>query len=391
MAEDLGNLKINLEFDSSSIKKLNKNIKGSGVQYTETENRVKKVRGQIERWSSTMRTLLGQYKMLGLIGLGTLAAMIVNTPLIAAAFKIVGTAMTAVITILSTGVLPWFIAIANVILDIGTYIEDSPLLGSLVKWFVAGTMVLAVMVLIGNAIFLTAYAITNAKLAFIDLFMGIVGKITIIEEKLNNFVSWITKGKNRLKTVRGFLTKIFRIFRKILVPLWVFITLVKNIREHGFTLTAIFKTLFDLFWDIVFVIADIAVAILDLIFPSKEISKIWEKMRKEFLDKMWDKALSGARRMLSYAKDIFEWIKKLELPSFTGGFMGKGQTGMSYVPADGIYQLERGEKVITPGNNTSNKIDVSVNVAGGISSNVDINRIADVVSEKIAAKVSRRV
>lgn len=174
-------------------------IRKTGAALKETEHFTKGVDTASGRMNATLEESAQKFKMLGLIGLGTIAALFANTPLMTAGFKMLRAALLPLFLTLQKDLMPVFKLFASGIKKINEYLMEHPTVSKFASAITALGITFAITtVFLGafNALFLSAFGIGAGS-----AISGAIAKIPI----LNSLLTALSARFVALKVAMSFL------------------------------------------------------------------------------------------------------------------------------------------------------------------------------------------
>ncbi len=142
----------------------------------DTKSKTESVDTATKRYEKTLKNARNTMKMFGLIGLGTMAALFVNTPIMAAGFNLVRASLLRLFLLVQKDVLRVFKRLANAINKITDYLKDNPEQSKFVIGIVAIATMFAASLAIVDALILSVKTLVLATSASIKFVFSIIEK-----------------------------------------------------------------------------------------------------------------------------------------------------------------------------------------------------------------------
>lgn len=381
----------------------------------------------MERLDTSVGDVVGKFKLLGLIGIGTMSALLVNTPRIAAGFEVLKIKVSRLFNELSRPVGAVFKEIGGRVDDLTNTIKNltprqREFLDLIVKWGAAlsiGAVVIgatsgALMVfnfvmlgipfklyrlaVLGVAgafkVLTTAIAITRASFALLGV-SGIIAKLALFAPVLwalafvLAFVAGAWKKKMEiiedLRTVLGGFKKIFDAVVGVITGSISPIDALKMAwRGVGDIINGVIRILADVFIGTVQVVGD-------------KLAWLAGKLGFNWLEDFFLGASDAAEDFLNWLRKIdiagglFDFIKNPISSTFGAGRRMLGFQDGGVVPNTGLHLLHVGETVIPAGQNAGTNITFTGDMNVRSQNDIDsiVNRIMLEIDRKKRMQVTR--
>jgi hypothetical protein len=183
-------------------------IKNVGNAIKETDSKVKGITTSFKRLGGQLKKGIQKFKMLGLIGLGTIAALFMTTPLMTAAFKVFRLSLIRLFMVLQVKVLPMFKRWAKAITTLTRRLKESPMLGWL-QTLVAWGIKLAIFVVFATAFGAAIWSVIMAFVSFIPLIIAGVLAIRALSDMFGGIVPFIQVFVDFIKTTEQRIARFF--------------------------------------------------------------------------------------------------------------------------------------------------------------------------------------
>jgi len=121
--------------------------------------------------SGTLKTVIDRFRLMALIGMGTLAMLFMNTPIMQAGFAKLKASLTELFITLQDNVNPEFDKFANIIHDINDYLEEHDTIRKLVTTLVELGVVMAII----TVFIMPFYMLARVVMAMPMLFWALTG------------------------------------------------------------------------------------------------------------------------------------------------------------------------------------------------------------------------
>lgn len=350
----------------------------------DTKSKTESVDVATKRYEKTLKKTGDSFKLFGLIGLGTMAALFVNTPIMAAGFNLIRFALLSLFITLQARVLPVFKVLAKWINRINQFFKEHKTITKYTTIFIGLVAAFAVGVAIIAGLSAAVLAIVGA---FTILSSLLAGTAVVLVPLVATFLGLgIALGLIKLKDMawEWLSEKLSGIKEKL-------IGIKDKLAEFVGTK---FDKLREALWGI-FKIPGIVLGAIVGTFKTWVVEPIQKLVNGIFdiKDTVWAKIKSGFMGALSWLKDI-----RFEVPTITR--FGRSIGGQSFTPFSGFQAgglvtrtgpilAHAGERV-TPANQMGGSGDTSINIDfSGANFNVsDIGGIKQ-TAEEIAFEVSR--
>ncbi len=146
-------------------------MEGATKVIADAESKTKSLDTATKRYTKTLEDTKNKFKLFGLIGLGTMAALFVNTPILAAGFNLIRTSLLTLFIAMQSKILPVFTRVAKAINRVTRFLKEHP---TILKWVTVFTALLA-SIAVGVAIFTALGAAISAISGGFVILTGVFG------------------------------------------------------------------------------------------------------------------------------------------------------------------------------------------------------------------------
>lgn len=180
----------------------------------DTKSKTESVDVATKRFTKTLDKAKDKFKLFGLIGLGTMAALFVNTPLMAAGFNLVRASLTNLFITIQKDILKVFKKMGNAINKVNKFLKENPQIAKYIIQLVALASAVALGLVFFSALAAVFNPVTLAIIAFGLLWTNNWGGI---QDKTKDVVEWI---KTNVPPAFEFIKEKAEVFLEFILELW---------------------------------------------------------------------------------------------------------------------------------------------------------------------------